>query len=263
MSPSPPRSVKVDRMEYILRVTVDRPEALNVLNSETIGELTDAMIAAAADPETRAVILTGSGDRAFIAGADIKEMSTKGPQEARLFARKGHRLARTIEEMDKPVIAAINGLALGGGCELALACDVRIASQTARLGQTEVNLGIMPGWGGTVRLARIVGEGRAREMIFSGKILSAEEAYRIGLVNAVVPPEQLSDASLQLATTMASRAPLGVAYSKRSMNRVRSLDAEAAAELETDLFALCFSTEDQREGMGAFIEKRQPNFIGR
>ncbi len=263
MSTSSGNSVRVDRVEHILRITIDRPEVLNALNSETIGELTDVVNAVAADPEVRAVIITGAGDRAFIAGADIKEMSSKSPQQARLFARLGHRLVRTIEEMDKPVIAAINGVALGGGCEVALACDVRLASEKARLGQPEVGLGIMPGWGGTIRLARIVGEGRAREIIFLGKIVPAEEAYRIGLVNAVYPPEQLADEALKMATTMATRAPISVAYSKRSMNRARTLDGEAAAELEADLFALCFSTEDQREGMGAFVEKRTPNFAGR
>ena len=260
---SPGTSVKVDRLDQVLRITVDRPDVLNALNSETLGELVDALSAAASDPTVRAVIVTGAGDRAFIAGADIKEMSRKSPQEARRFAMEGHRLTRIVEEMDKPVIAAINGVALGGGCELAIACDIRIASERARLGQPEVNLGIPPGWGATFRLARIVGEGVAREMIFSGRQLSAEEALRVGLVNAVVPHDSLQEEALKLATTIASRGPVAVAYAKRSMNRARSLDSESAAELEMDLFALAFSTEDQREGMSAFIEKRPPNFQGR
>lgn len=260
---SPGSVVKVERLDQVLRLTVDRPEALNAMNSETVAELTEAASAAAADREVRAVVITGAGDRAFVAGADIKEMSSKSPQDARRFAQDGHRLTRILEEMDKPVIAAINGAALGGGCELAIACDVRIASEKARLGQPEVGLGIPPGWGATIRLARIVGEGVARELVFSGRVISAEEALRIGLVNAVFPPEKLAEESLKLASTMAGRSPIAVAYAKRSMNRARSLDAESAAELEADLFALCFSTDDQREGMAAFMERRAPNFVGR
>jgi enoyl-CoA hydratase len=252
-----------ERIGQVLRITIDRPEALNALNSDVLLRLASIVEQAAEDREARAVVITGSGDRAFIAGADIKEMSTKSPQEGREFARVGHRITRLIEEMDKPVIAAINGVALGGGCEVALACDVRVASDRARLGQPEVNLGIMPGWGGTVRLARIVGEGIAREIVFSGRLVSADEAFRIGLVNTVYPPEKLAEESMQMAAGMAGRAPLAMAYAKRSMNRARSLDMEAAAELEADLFGLLFATEDQKEGMAAFIEKRSASFVGR
>ncbi len=255
--------VTTERIGQVLRITINRPEALNALNSDVLTQLASVLEMAAVDRDARVVIITGAGDRAFIAGADIKEMSTKSPMEGREFARVGHRITRLIEEMDKPVIAAINGVALGGGCEMSLACDMRLASEKARLGQPEVGLGIMPGWGGTVRLARIVGEGIAREIIFSGKLISAEEALRIGLVNAVFPPEKLADEALQLATTIAGKAPLAVSYAKRSMNRARSLDTEAAAELEADLFALGFATEDQKEGMKAFIEKRVAGFQGR
>ncbi len=255
--------VTTDRIEQVLRITINRPEALNALNSDVLVQLAAILEIVAADREAHAVVITGAGDRAFIAGADIKEMSTKSPQEGREFAKAGHRITRLIEEMDKPVIAAINGVALGGGCEIALACDVRIASEKARLGQPEVGLGIMPGWGGTVRLPRIVGEGIAREIIFSGRLVSAEEAQRIGLVNAVFPPEKLAEEVLQMATAIAGKAPLAIAYAKRSMNRARSLDTEAATELEADLFALCFSTEDQKEGMKAFVEKRQAGFKGK
>lgn len=255
--------VTTERIGQVLRITIDRPEALNALNSQVLSQLAGALETAAADRDARAVILTGAGDRAFIAGADIKEMSTKSALEGREFARVGHRITRMIEEMDKPVIAALNGVAPGGGCEIALSCDIRIASEKARLGQPEVNLGVMPGWGGTVRLARIVGEGLAREIIFTGRLVAADEALRIGLVNAVVAPEKLAEEALQMATTIAGRAPLGVAYSKRSMNRARSLDTEAAAEIEADLFGLCFATEDQKEGMAAFIEKRPATFKGR
>jgi len=255
--------VTTDRVGQVLRITINRPDALNALSSEVLVQLAAALELAAADSEARAVVVTGAGDRAFIAGADIKEMSTKSPREGREFAKAGHRITRLIEEMDKPVIAAINGVALGGGCEVALACDVRLASEKARLGQPEVNLGIMPGWGGTVRLSRIVGEGIAREIIFSGRTVSAEEALRIGLVNAVFAPDKLAEEAVQMATTMAGRAPLAISYAKRSMSRARSLDTEAATELEADLFALCFATEDQKEGMAAFIEKRTASFQGR
>lgn len=255
--------VTTDRVGQVLRITINRPDALNALSSEVLVQLAAALELAAADSEARAVVVTGAGDRAFIAGADIKEMSTKSPREGREFAKAGHCITRLIEEMDKPVIAAINGVALGGGCEVALACDVRLASEKARLGQPEVNLGIMPGWGGTVRLSRIVGEGIAREIIFSGRTVSAEEALRIGLVNAVFAPDKLAEEAVQMATTMAGRAPLAISYAKRSMSRARSLDTEAATELEADLFALCFATEDQKEGMAAFIEKRTASFQGR
>ncbi len=257
---SPYSLVKLERFDQVARVTVDRPDARNALNSELLAELTEAMAEAAADPDTRVVVFTGAGDRAFIAGADIKEMSQKSPEQGREFAKQGLRLTGIIEEMEKPVIAAINGVALGGGCELAIACDIRIAGDRAMLGQPEVKLGIMPGWGGTFRLARIVGEGKAREMIFTGRVLTAEEAHRIGLLNAVVPHERLPEEAMKLAGEMAAAAPIALAHAKRSMNRARSLDMDSALELETSLFALCFSTEDQREGMGAYIEKRTPVF---
>ena len=257
---SPSRFVRLERSDHVLRVVIDRQEAHNALNSEVLEELIEALSAAGADSGVRAVIVTGAGERAFIAGADIKEMSRKSPQEAREFAKKGHLLTRLVEEMDKPVIAAVNGVALGGGCELAIACDVRIASENAKFGQPEVNLGIPPGWGATVRLPRVVGEGVAREMVFSGKVLGAEEALKVGLVNAVVPPDKLDEEARKLASTIASRAPIAVGFAKRSMNRARALDSESAAELEADLFALSFSTEDQREGMDAFIGKRPADF---
>ncbi|MGE5620730.1 MAG: enoyl-CoA hydratase-related protein [Sphingomonadaceae bacterium] len=253
------RYIRTERIDHVLRITVDRPEARNAINSELLGELTEAMLDAAA-AEVRAVVLTGAGDQAFVSGADIKEMSRKTPSEGRDFAARGHRLTRIVEEMEIPVVAAINGAALGGGCELAIACDVRIASDRAVLGQPEVRLGILPGWGATVRLPRIVGEGVAREMILSGRILSAEEALRVGLVNSVVPHEELSEEALKMALSMAGGGPIAVAFAKRSINRVRTLDTESATEFEAGLFALCFSTEDQREGMDAFLEKRAPNF---
>jgi len=255
--------IQVERLERVLRITVDRPDALNAINSETLSELIATLTSAATDPNVRAVIITGAGDQAFMGGASIKEMSWKSTQAARRFAREGHRLARLIEEIEKPVIAAINGLALGGGFELALACDVRIASDRARMGAPDIGLGICPGWGGTIRLARIVGEGFAREMIFSGRIISADEAQRVGLVNRVVPHHTLAKEVFDLASTMASQAPIAIAYAKRCMNSARSVEMDVLSELEAGLFALCFSTDDQREGMAAFNEKRQPIFRGR
>lgn len=260
---SPGRFVRVERFEHALRVTVDRPEALNAIDGELLDELAAALTAAAADAAARVVILTGAGDRAFIAGADVKEMSRLTPLAARTFAVRGQRLTALVEEMEKPVIAAVNGVALGGGCELAIACDVRVAGDRARFGQPEVGLGVIPGWGGTFRLARIVGEGVARELIFTGRALSAEEALRVGLVTAVVPHAALADEALKLASTLASRGPVALAHAKRSMSRSRWLDAASAAELEADLFALCFTTDDQKEGMSAFVEKRPPRFQGR
>jgi enoyl-CoA hydratase len=255
--------VQIERLERILRITVNRPEALNAVNSETLSELIAAFSSAASDVNIRAVIITGAGEEAFMGGASIKEMSWKSTQAARRFAREGHRLTRLIEEIEKPVIAAINGVALGGGFELALACDIRIAGDGVRMGAPDISLGICPGWGGTIRLARIVGEGFARELIFSGRLISADEALRIGLVNRVVPHNQVSREAYQLADLLASQAPIAVAYAKRCMNSARSADMDALSELESGLFALCFSTDDQREGMAAFTEKRPPNFRGR
>ncbi len=255
--------VKVEKIEHVLRITIDRPEAFNALNSQILDELIAAFSAAGSDAEVRAVIITGTGERAFIAGADIKEMINKAPHEARSFAGKGHLLCKTIEDLQKPVIAAINGVALGGGCEIACACDIRISSDKARFGQPEVGLGILPGWGATVRLARIVGQGVAREMIFTGKRLYPEEALRVGLVNAVVPADGLAEEAMKVANSIASQGPFAVSGAKRSMNKSVYLDTDAACEVEMDLFGLCFSTLDQKAGMAAFIEKRQPEFQGR
>jgi enoyl-CoA hydratase len=254
--------VKMEQLDRVLRLTIDRAEAMNAANSELLNELIESMADASANQETRAVILTGAGDRAFVAGADIKEMSGMSPLQAREYSHQGHRLTQMIEEMEKPVIAALNGAALGGGCEIALACDMRIASDRAKLGQPEVKLGIIPGWGGTFRLARLVGEGMARELILTGRVVSAEEALRIGLVNAVVPPERVAEEALKVAAGIADAGPLAVAFAKRSMHLARSLDAASAAELEEDLFSLAFTTGDGREGLAAFLEKRPAVFRG-
>jgi enoyl-CoA hydratase len=252
-----------ERSDGVLRIRVDRPEARNALSGQLITDLAQVFLEADSDEEVRAIIFTGTGDRVFIAGGDIKEMSAMSPSEARNYSLLGHRLAQTIEGIGKPVIVAVNGAATGGGCELSTACDIRIASENARFSQPEVKLGVPPGWGGALRLARIVGAGRAREMVLTGRMVSAEEALRIGLVHAVVPQERLMAEAEAIASTVAANAPVALAYAKRFMNQAASLDAATATELEADLFALSFATEDQREGMAAFLEKRAPRYRGR
>jgi len=208
-------------------------------------------------------VLTGAGERAFIAGADIAEMATKTPLEARSYAELGHDIAHRLETMRKPTIAAVNGFALGGGCEMALACDVRLASSNARFGQPEITLGLIPGWGGTQRLARATSIGFAKELILTGRMVGADEALQRGLVNAVHPPEELLPKSLELARSMASKSPLALAYAKEAANRALHGDLGANLVHEADLFAILFSSEDAREGMSAFTEKREPRFVGR
>jgi enoyl-CoA hydratase len=209
------------------------------------------------------VVLTGAGDRAFVAGADIKYMSGLSVLEAREWGELGHACGRLLETMRKPTIAAIGGFALGGGCELALACDLRYASSRAKLGQPEINLGVIPGWGGTQRLARVAGLGFAKDLILTGRLVDAEEAERRGLVNAVYPPEELLEKTLETARLLASKSPLALAYAKEATNRALQGAHEAELEREAALFALLFSSEDQKEGMAAFVEKREPRFLGR
>lgn len=210
----------------------------------------------------RAVVLTGAGDRAFIAGADIKYMSGLDVLEARAWGELGHGAAGLLETMPKPTIAAINGFALGGGCELALACDLRYGSTVARIGQPEINLGIIPGWGGTQRLARATSLGFAKELILTGRTVEAEEAERRGLLNAVYEPGELLDKTLETARLLASKSPLALAYAKEAVNLALQGSREAGLGQEASLFAMLFSTEDQSEGMSAFVEKREPRFQG-
>ena len=234
----------------IALITVNRPEALNAFNSAHLEALLERVREVGDDPEIRAIIITGAGERAFIAGADIKEMATKSPLEARAFATLG-----------QAVCAAIDGFALGGGCEIALACDIRLAAAGAALGQPEVGLGIFPGWGGTQRLPRLVGAGIAKELIFTGRHVSTEEALRIGLVNAVYPAEELLPQARELAAQIAAQAPLGVRHAKEAINHAFG-DTTGGFEQEAQLFALLFGTADQREGMGAFVERRKAQFSG-
>jgi enoyl-CoA hydratase len=228
-----------------------------------MGELSGALDEVADDGSVRAVVLTGAGDRAFVAGADIKEMAAKNVLEAQQFAFLGQRCALMLERMWKPTIAAINGVALGGGCEFALACDLRYASSRAKLGQPEINLGLIPGWGGTQRLARVAGLGFAKELVLTGRTVDAQEALARGLVNAVYEPGELMEKTLETAHLLASKSPQALAHAKEACNRALQGDHRANLDQEASLFALLFASEDAKEGMAAFVEKREPRFRGR
>jgi len=247
----------------VATVTVNRPKALNALNSETVRELDRAFAGIEADPEVGAVILTGAGNKAFVAGADIAVMQSCDPVAAREMALLAQGVLARIESGPKPVIAAVNGYALGGGCELAMSCDLRIAAESARLGQPEINLGIIPGWGGTQRLARLIGKGRALELLFTGDMIAARDAERIGLVNRVTSDGELMEEATKLARKIAAKASIALRLIKDAVHQGQEMDLARANALEADRFALCFSTEDQKEGMTAFLEKRTPKFRGR
>jgi enoyl-CoA hydratase len=242
-------------------VTIDRQDALNALNVETLTELRDRLRELGSDDDVRAVVLTGAGEKAFVAGADIKYMSGLDVEQAKGWGALGHDAARLLETMPKPTIAAINGFALGGGCELALGCDIRYASSRAKLGQPEINLGIVPGWGGTQRLARVCGIGVAKELIFTGRVVDAEEALRIGLVNAIADP--VLDRALETAHELASKSRLALSLAKELCNLTLGTDHAGGLESEAGGFGALFSTEDAKEGLTAFVEKRAPNFAGR
>jgi enoyl-CoA hydratase len=252
--------IRVDRDAAVAILTVDRQEALNALDVPTLTELRDRLRDVAADDEVRAVILTGAGEKAFVAGADIKYMSGLDVQQAKSWGALGHEAGRLLETMPKPTIAAVNGFALGGGCELALACDIRYAASSAKLGQPEVNLGIIPGWGGTQRLARVCGLGIAKELIFTGRVVGAEEALRIGLVNAVDDP--VLDKARETAALLASKSPISLRVMKELANRSLGGDHAANLDAEGASFGELFSSDDAREGMTAFVEKREPVFRG-
>jgi enoyl-CoA hydratase len=247
----------------VATVVVNRPDKLNALNLAVIEELGDAVEGLSRGPKPRVAILTGAGDRAFVAGADIAEMSGFGIAAAKSFADAGHAACARIEHAPFPFIAQVNGFALGGGTELALACDFIYASDKARFGQPEVGLGLMPGFGGTQRLARRIGQGLAREIIYTGDQVGADRALQIGLVNAVVPHAELAARVLAVAKKIASRAPLGITASKRALLHGVEADLAAGCELEAQAFAALFGSEDQKEGTRAFLEKRQPTFTGR
>ena len=244
-------------------VTLNRPKVMNALNRALLAELEDIFSALGKDTGVRTIILTGAGEKAFAAGADISELTTLNAAEGQQFARRGQAVLRKIETCGKPVIAAIQGFALGGGCELAMACTMRIASERARLGQPEVKLGLLPGYGGTQRLPRLVGKGAALKLLLTGDMVSAEEAFRIGLVDEVVPAEALMPRAETLARAIAQQAPLAVAGCLRAVESGYDLPIEAGLELEASLFGLACATEDKAEGTRAFLEKRAPAWRGR
>jgi enoyl-CoA hydratase len=252
--------IRVEREEGVATVLVERPDAMNALDVATLTELRERLHEQRDDAAVRAVVLTGAGDRAFIAGADIKYMSGLGSDGAKEWGALGHDVATLLETMPKPTIAAINGFALGGGCELALACDFRYASSSAKLGQPEINLGIIPGWGGTQRLARVCGIGFAKELILTGRVVDADEALQRGLVNAVHDP--VLESALETARLLASKSPLALAAAKAATNRALQGDHTENLRSEADHFGDLFASDDAKEGLSAFIEKREPKFVG-
>ena len=256
-------AVEVTREGAVAVVTVNRPKALNALNTQTNEKLLAAVRELSADEAVRAVVLTGAGDKSFVAGADIAEMKDFSAEQGRCFGALGQAVMSGIEASPQPWIAAVNGLALGGGCELALACDIRIAGQNAKFGQPEINLGITPGFGGTQRLPRAVGDGWAKYLVLSGRHIRADEALRIGLVQAVVAKDELMTQAMKLAEELAGKSPLAMRYCKAAVQAASNSDITTGQGIERDLFALAFASEDQSEGMSAFLEKRTPEFNGR
>ena len=256
-------NVQYEKTGSIARVTINRPKVLNALNTPTWADLQTAFEDAKADASVHGVILTGAGDKAFIAGADISELAHVDAYDAEESSRFGQKVLDLIENLGKPVIAAINGFALGGGCETAMACTIRIAAEHARFGQPEVRLGLLPGGGGTQRLPRLVGKGRALQLILTGETISAQEAYRIGLVNEVVPAAGLIDRAEAILKQIAANAPIAVKFSLEAANKGLETSQSEGLALEASYFGICAATEDKKEGTSAFLEKRTPKFRGR
>ncbi len=257
-------TITLDKVEPgVFLLTINRPKQLNALSPQVLGEIARAIVHLNGNGETRALLITGAGERAFVAGADIGAMNAMSGMDGREFALEGHAALRALELAPFPVIALVNGFALGGGCELALACDWIVASDKAVFGQPEVNLGIVPGFGGTQRLARLVGKAMALELICTGRQINADEALRIGLANSVVPADQLRDKGLELARMAAAKAPLAVKMAKHLVQRGQDLDLANANAMEADVFGLLMATDDRREGMDAFLAKRPAKFTGR
>ena len=253
--------IKIEQKEAVTVLTISAPKSLNALNSTVLQELGDAVSNLA--PETRALIITGDGEKSFVAGADISEMANLNVSQGQTFGNRGAMVFRTIETLPIPVIAAVNGFALGGGCELAMACDIRICSENAKFGQPEVGLGIIPGFSGTVRLARLVGMGMAKQLIFTGKAIKANEALRIGLVNEVVPQAELMDKAMEIANQIAVNAPLAVSAAKQCINAEYDMGVDDAILYENSIFGQCFGTKDQKNGMKAFLNKEKVAFEGK
>ena len=252
--------LKIECNDGITVMKISAPKSLNALNSTILKEI--SAFIGSLDASTRVLIITGDGEKSFVAGADISEMAHLNEPQGTEFGRLGAQVFRAIETLPIPVIAAVNGFALGGGCELAMACDIRIASSKAKFGQPEVGLGIIPGFSGTYRLPKLIGQGYAKEMIYTGKVIRADEALRIGLVNAVYEPEELMDKALEMAAMMLKNAPVAISLAKQSINEGYDLDADDAIGLENKLFGKCFATKDQKEGMDAFLNKRKASFTG-
>ncbi len=250
--------LKINETGSVCTLAISAPKSLNALNSNILKELDDFL--SHLGTSVRVLIITGDGDKSFVAGADISEMANLNEAEGEVFGKLGAQVFRKIETLPIPVIAAVNGFALGGGCELAMACDIRIASNKAKFGQPEVGLGIIPGFSGTYRLAKLVGMGIAKEMIYTGKPIRADEALRIGLVNAIYEPEQLMEEAMNLANRIVANAPIAVRYAKTCINEEYDLAADDAIAFENKMFGKCFATQDQKEGMSAFLNKAKPEF---
>jgi enoyl-CoA hydratase len=247
----------------IYLLTINRPKSLNALNADTLDEIAAAVAQVGADSDARALLVTGAGEKSFVAGADISQMQNFDSAQAQAFSERGNRTFRALEMLPVPVVALVNGYALGGGCELAMACDWIVASERALFGQPEVNLGVVAGFGGTQRLTRLVGRAMAMDLLVTGRMVKADEALRIGLVNQVVAPEQILEKGIEIARTIASKGPVAVRLTKQIVQRGQDLDLANACQQEAYAFGLCCATADQKEGMKAFLEKRPAQFVGR
>jgi len=257
------KNVQLAVADGVARLTIDRPQAMNALNSETLDEMEHVFNHCRETESVRALVITGGGDKAFIAGADIKELAKMNPLSAKDLAYRGQQVYALVEHMGKPTIAMVNGFALGGGLELALACNLRTASTSARMGLPEVSLGIIPGYGGTQRLSRVAGPAVAREWILTGDMFGAEEAHRVGIINRIFSPEELEEGTMKMVNSILSRGPIAVRFAIEAISRGSNMPQREGEILESDLFGLAASTEDMREGMAAFIEKRKPDFQGK
>lgn len=255
--------VLLEVSEGVAKVIINRPKQLNALNTDVLLKLREVLFECGTRDDIRVAIITGAGEKSFVVGADIAAMKDMGPREGLAFAELGQSVFRMIEQLSKPVIAAVNGYALGGGTELVASCDIALASQRARFGTPEVNLGVFPGFGGTQRLSRLLGKARAKEVIFSGEMFDAARALAIGLINRICPPEELMEEAMNLARTIMTKGPVAVALAKLSIESGYDMDLDKALLIERTLFAQCFDTEDQKEGMAAFLEKRDPEFKGK